>query len=163
LCVLYMQVKAETEAEQKINNSYQSLYKQMVDIMRGLGIEAVPTTGTPFDPEVHEAIMREPNNEVEDGTVLQEFRKGFRLGSKLLRPAMVKVGTHHLWGVGCLHKCVAVLGPKQLQLRGCTCIPVQCSGAALLQLQQHLPTSRSHACGGTQLFPCASCTTGVCQ
>jgi molecular chaperone GrpE len=86
-----IQVKAETEAEQKINNSYQSLYKQMVDIMRGLGIEAVPTTGSPFDPEVHEAIMREPNDEVADGTVLQEFRKGFRLGSKLLRPAMVKV------------------------------------------------------------------------
>lgn len=39
------QVKAETESEQKINNSYQSLYKQMVEMMRGLGVEAVPTTG----------------------------------------------------------------------------------------------------------------------
>ncbi len=63
LCVS-TQVKAETENEIKINNSYQGLYKQMVDIMRGLGIEAVPTTGTPFDPAIHDAIMREPNNEV---------------------------------------------------------------------------------------------------
>lgn len=47
--------------------------------------------GTPFDPEFHEAIMREPNNEVPDGTVLQEFRKGFKIGDKLLRPAMVQV------------------------------------------------------------------------
>ncbi|KAL6765465.1 GrpE nucleotide release factor [Haematococcus lacustris] len=85
------QVKAETESEQKINNSYQNLYKQMVDIMRGLGIEAVPTIGSLFDPELHEAIMREPNDDLPDGSVVQEFRKGFRLGNKLLRPAMVKV------------------------------------------------------------------------
>lgn len=85
------QVKAETEAEQKINNSYQGLYKQMVDLMRSLGVEAVPTVGSPFDPNVHDAIMREPSNAHPDGTVLGEFRKGFSLGGKLLRPAMVKV------------------------------------------------------------------------
>ncbi|KAG2434678.1 hypothetical protein HXX76_007571 [Chlamydomonas incerta] len=85
------QVKAETEAEQKINNSYQGLYKQMVDLMRSLGVEAVPTTGTPFDPNIHDAIMREPSNSHPDGTVLQEFRKGFAIGGKLIRPAMVKV------------------------------------------------------------------------
>jgi hypothetical protein len=54
----------ETEGEQRINNSYQSLYKQMVDILRTLGIEPVPTVGTPFDPEFHEAIMREPDDSV---------------------------------------------------------------------------------------------------
>eukprot|EP00877_Chromochloris_zofingiensis_P009546 jgi/Chrzof1/4845/Cz15g01110.t1 len=85
------QVKAESEAEQKINNSYQGLYKQMVDILKGLGVDAVPTVGSPFDPALHDAIMREPNDEVADGTVLQEFRKGFRMGERLLRPAMVKV------------------------------------------------------------------------
>ncbi|KXZ54694.1 hypothetical protein GPECTOR_4g762 [Gonium pectorale] len=85
------QVKAETESEQKINNSYQSLYKQMVEMMRSLGVEAVPTTGTPFDPAIHDAIMREPSNTHPDGTVLQEFRKGFAIGGKLVRPAMVKV------------------------------------------------------------------------
>jgi hypothetical protein len=47
--------------------------------------------GSPFDPNVHEAIMREPNDDLPDGTVLEEFRKGFRLGETLLRPAMVKV------------------------------------------------------------------------
>ncbi|EFJ47186.1 hypothetical protein VOLCADRAFT_109146 [Volvox carteri f. nagariensis] len=85
------QVKAETEGEAKINNSYQGLYKQMVDMMRSLGVEAVPTTGTAFDPNIHDAIMREPSNSHPDGTVLQEFRKGFSIGGKLLRPAMVKV------------------------------------------------------------------------
>lgn len=85
------QVKAETEGEIKINNSYQGLYKQMVDIMRQLGLEAVPTVDTPFDPNMHEAIMREANDDVADGTVLMEFRKGFKMQDRLLRPAMVKV------------------------------------------------------------------------
>lgn len=85
------QVKAETEGEQKINNSYQGLYKQMVDILRTLGVEPVNTVGAAFDPEFHEAIAREANDDVPDGTVLQEFRKGFAMGDRLLRPAMVQV------------------------------------------------------------------------
>lgn len=85
------QVLPETEGEEKINNSYQGLYKQMVDILKALGVEPVDTVGAAFDPELHEAIMREPNDDVPDGTVLLEFRKGFRMGERLLRPAMVKV------------------------------------------------------------------------
>jgi len=46
------------------NHLLQALYKQMVEVMRGFGIEAVPTVGTPFDPEIHEAIMREASEEV---------------------------------------------------------------------------------------------------
>ena len=63
----------------------------MVEIFRTLGVDAVPGVGQPFDPNFHDAVMREQNDEVPDGTVLQEFRKGFRHGDKLLRPAMVKV------------------------------------------------------------------------
>ena len=47
--------------------------------------------GSPFDPNLHDGIMREENDDVPDGTVLEEFRKGFRFGDRLLRPAMVKV------------------------------------------------------------------------
>lgn len=86
-------VKTETEGEEKIAAAYQGLYKQMVDIFKSLGVEAAPGVGSPFDPMVHDAIMREPNDDYPDGTVIQEFRKGFLLGSKLLRPAMVKVET----------------------------------------------------------------------
>ena len=63
----------------------------MVEIFRTLGVDAVPGVGQPFDPNFHDAVMREQNDDVPDGTVLQEFRKGFRHGDKLLRPAMVKV------------------------------------------------------------------------
>ena len=63
----------------------------MVDTFRSLGVEAVPGVGHPFDPNYHEAIVSEPNDDVPDGTVLQEFRKGFQCGDRLIRPAMVKV------------------------------------------------------------------------
>jgi molecular chaperone GrpE len=85
------QLKLESEGEKKVDAAYQGLYKQMVEIFRGLGLEAVPGVGSPFDPSLHDAIMREASDQVPDGTVLEEFRKGFTLGDRLLRPAMVKV------------------------------------------------------------------------
>ncbi|KAL6899392.1 hypothetical protein ACP4OV_006050 [Aristida adscensionis] len=85
------QIKVETEGEEKINNSYQSIYKQFIEILNSLGVKDVETVGKPFDPMLHEAIMREESVEYEEGIIIQEFRKGFILGERLLRPAMVKV------------------------------------------------------------------------
>lgn len=85
------QVKAETEGEQRIAGSYQGLYAKMVDAFKKMGLEVVPGVGTPFDPEVHEAIMRAPSDDMPDGSILQEFRRGFTIGGQLLRPAMVQV------------------------------------------------------------------------
>ncbi|CAL8471081.1 g10623 [Coccomyxa elongata] len=84
-------LKPDSEAEKKIDSAYQGVYKQMVEAFRSLGVETVAGVGTPFDPEVHEAIMREERDDIPDGTVLKEFRRGFRLGSQLLRAAMVQV------------------------------------------------------------------------
>ncbi|KAM0947772.1 putative GrpE nucleotide exchange factor [Dioscorea sansibarensis] len=85
------QIKTETEGEEKINSSYQSIYKQFMEILTSLGVEAVQTVGHPFDPLLHEAIMRGDSMEFEEGIILQEFRKGFKLGDRLIRPSMVKV------------------------------------------------------------------------
>lgn len=85
------QLKLETEQEKKIDASYQGIYKQFVEIMRNLCVAAVPTVGKPFDPAVHEAIAREESKEFNEGIVIEEFRRGFILGERLLRPAMVKV------------------------------------------------------------------------
>ena len=46
------QIKVETEGEEKINNSYQSIYKQFMEILGSLGVEPVETVGNPFDPMV---------------------------------------------------------------------------------------------------------------
>nr|XP_009592593.1 protein GrpE isoform X1 [Nicotiana tomentosiformis] len=86
-----MQIKVATEGEEKINNSYQSISKKFGEILGSLGVETVETVGKPFDPLLHEAIMREDSEEFEEGVVLEEYRKGFKLGDRLLRPSMVKV------------------------------------------------------------------------
>ncbi|XP_068659921.1 uncharacterized protein [Aristolochia californica] len=85
------QIKAETEGEGKINDSYQSIYKQFVEIINSLGVEAVETVGKPFDPLLHEAIMQEESTQYEEGVIIEEYRKGFKLGDRLLRASMVKV------------------------------------------------------------------------
>ncbi|KAI9201224.1 hypothetical protein LWI28_020431 [Acer negundo] len=85
------QIKPETEMEKKIDTSYQGIYKQFVEIMRSLKVAAVPTVGKPFDPTLHEAIAREESVEFKEGIVIEEFRRGFLLGDRLLRPATVKV------------------------------------------------------------------------
>ncbi|CAK9219142.1 unnamed protein product [Sphagnum jensenii] len=84
-------IKTETEGEQKIDNSYQGIYKQFVEIMKALGVVAVDTVGKEFDPKVHEAIMREESTVYAEGVVIEEFRRGFLIGDRLIRPAMVKV------------------------------------------------------------------------
>ncbi|KAL9245516.1 hypothetical protein vseg_019160 [Gypsophila vaccaria] len=87
------QLKPETDREKQIDTSYQGIYKQFVEIMRSLRVSVVATVGKPFDPSLHEAIAREESEEYKDGIIIQEFRRGFILGDRLLRPAMVKVSS----------------------------------------------------------------------
>jgi len=88
------QLVLETEGEKKVDSAYQALYRQMVDIFKQLGVTPVDTVGVQFDPEVHEAIMNEPSETAADGEVLEEFRRGFLINGKLIRPAMVKVAVN---------------------------------------------------------------------
>ncbi|XP_027158688.1 uncharacterized protein LOC113760330 [Coffea eugenioides] len=86
-------IKLETEQEKKIDASYQGIYKQFVEIMKNLGVSVVPTVGTLFDPMLHEAIAQEESEEFKEGVIIEEFRRGFLLVDRLLRPAMVKVSS----------------------------------------------------------------------
>ncbi|HWS53854.1 MAG TPA: nucleotide exchange factor GrpE [Pyrinomonadaceae bacterium] len=65
--------------------------KQLDGVLEALGVEAVPAVGHPFDPHVHEAVATAETDRFEADTVMEEMRRGYRLGDKLLRPAMVKV------------------------------------------------------------------------
>eukprot|EP00210_Caulerpa_lentillifera_P001266 g1222.t1 len=85
------QTKPKTEGEEAIVGSFLGLYRQITDLFTELGVEAIDCDQKPFDPEFHDAILREPNEDLPDGTVMQELRKGFTIAGKLLRPAMVKV------------------------------------------------------------------------
>lgn len=85
------QVKPETEGEEKIANGYQTIYSTFVSHLKDLGLQAIDTENHPFDPEVHEAVLREHSEEVPEDYVMQELRKGFQVNGTLIRPAMVKV------------------------------------------------------------------------
>jgi len=67
--------------------------RQLGGVVEGLGVEAIPTVGRLFDPHVHEAVSTEERADVDPDTIVQEMQRGYRLGDKLLRPAMVKVAT----------------------------------------------------------------------
>jgi molecular chaperone GrpE len=85
------QIKPQTEAEMTIHKSYQSVYKQLVDSLKRLGVSAMRAEGQEFDPLLHEAVMREPTADHPEGSVIEEFVRGYQLGDRVLRHAMVKV------------------------------------------------------------------------
>lgn len=85
------QIKPQTDAESAIQKSYQGIYKQLVDALKQLGVSPMRPEGEPFDPNFHEAVMREPTNEHPEGTVIEELRRGYILGEQVIRHAMVKV------------------------------------------------------------------------
>jgi molecular chaperone GrpE len=67
--------------------------KQLSTVLEGLGLQQIDALGHPFDPHIHEAVITEQTDEYEPDTVIQEIVPGYRLGEKLLRPAIVKVAT----------------------------------------------------------------------
>ena len=84
------QLKPQTDAEMNIHKSYQSVYKQLVDSLKRLGVAPMRPEGQEFNPSLHEAVMRSPSVEPE-GTILEELVRGYFLGDRILRHAMVKV------------------------------------------------------------------------
>lgn len=67
--------------------------KQLLAIMERFGVEEVDPHGEPFDPALHEAMTVQPSAEVEPGSVVTVFQKGYALNGRLLRPARVIVAT----------------------------------------------------------------------
>lgn len=83
----------ESEEFRHFLHGVELIAKQLSDVLEGLGLQPVAAVGQPFDPHVHEAVATEQTDEYEPDTVVQELMRGYRLGEKLLRPAMVKVAT----------------------------------------------------------------------
>lgn len=83
----------ESEEFRHFLHGVELINRQLGGVLEGLGVEVVPTVGERFDPHVHEAVATEETDAAEPDTVTQEMQRGYRLGDKLLRPAMVKVAT----------------------------------------------------------------------
>jgi len=67
------------------------IHKQMTDLLRKRGVKPIEAVGTQFDPRYHEAVMQEVSEDHREGEVMAELRRGYTLGDRLLRPAVVKV------------------------------------------------------------------------
>ncbi|MDJ0570704.1 MAG: nucleotide exchange factor GrpE [Pleurocapsa sp. MO_192.B19] len=85
------QLKPETEGEKAIHSSYQGVYKTLVECLKKMGVSAMRPEGEEFDPNFHEAMLREQTDEYPEGTVIEQLMRGYVLGDTILRHAMVKV------------------------------------------------------------------------
>ena len=78
-------------AYESLKGGVEMVFRKFQDQLQSLGVEPIEAEGKPFDEQLHEAMMRQPSDEVEPGTVLQEVRKGYMMGDRVLRHSRVVV------------------------------------------------------------------------
>lgn len=84
-------VEAKSDDAISIMKGVEMVQKSLHEAVKREGLEEVKAVGEPFDPNFHQAVMQEKDENAEPGTVLQELQKGYTLKGRVLRPAMVKV------------------------------------------------------------------------
>ena len=67
------------------------IHAKLNDLLRKRGVRPIETLGADFDPNLHQAVIHESSPEHREGEVIGELRRGYLIGDRLLRPAMVKV------------------------------------------------------------------------
>ena len=72
------------------SNGLEGIHKQLLHVLQRTGLKEIDTRA-PFDPFMHEALMREELDDGDDGTILEVFQKGYMMGAKVIRTAKVKV------------------------------------------------------------------------
>lgn len=83
-------LNAET-TDQNYKNGIEMIYKQTLEIMKEFHVEPIPTVKEKFNPEYHDAVMHVESDEYGEKIILEELRKGYKMGDRVLRHAMVKV------------------------------------------------------------------------
>ena len=78
---------------EKVKESFNLVYKQLKDALGKVGLETIDCVGQEFDPNFHEAVMQTPTSEHPEHTIIAELQKGYKLGDRVLRPALVNVAT----------------------------------------------------------------------
>ena len=78
-------------ADETLLKGVQIIYDQMLDVLKGHGIEQIKSAGEPFNPAHHEAITHRSENTKEEGLVLEELQKGYKLNGRLIRASRVVV------------------------------------------------------------------------
>src|SRR5688500_13585089 len=86
-----LKADAEGGATAAIRRGVELIHKQLLETLRKRGVTPIDVVGEDFDPHFHQAVAHEPAEGRREGEVIEEFARGYMLGERLLRPAMVKV------------------------------------------------------------------------
>jgi molecular chaperone GrpE len=82
---------AESGSIDSLKSGVQMIFRQLQEALAAEGLTPVPSVGGQFDPQKHEAALRDESGDHPDNTILEELRRGYYLKDKVIRPAMVKV------------------------------------------------------------------------
>lgn len=83
-------VKAETQDE-NYKQGVELVLKQLKDVLKSKGVEEIETVGNTFDPELHEAVSSIQDENLGEKEIAQEYRKGYKIGNRVIRHSMVVV------------------------------------------------------------------------
>jgi molecular chaperone GrpE len=86
-----LNVDVSGEQAEGYRRGVELIHRRLLDMVRRRGVTIIEAVGHPFDPHRHQAVTYEPVDGKPDGEVIEEFARGYRIGERLLRPAMVKV------------------------------------------------------------------------
>ncbi|WP_240033893.1 nucleotide exchange factor GrpE [Planococcus salinus] len=86
-----LSVETKSEESASLLKGVKMVQSSLLEAVQREGLEEIKALGEPFDPNFHQAVMQEKDEEAEPGIVLQELQKGYTLKGRVLRPAMVKV------------------------------------------------------------------------
>lgn len=78
-------------ADENYKKGVEMINTSFLETLKSLGVEEIESDGASFDPNLHQAVQRVDNSEQESGTVVQTFAKGYKIGDKVIRFAMVSV------------------------------------------------------------------------
>lgn len=79
------------EGREGVADGLDLVHKQFLAVMAKYGVEPIEAHGLPFDPNFHEALMRQPTADAPEGTVVAELGKGYKIHDRVLRPSKVAV------------------------------------------------------------------------
>ena len=86
-----LKVEVGVEGAEAYRRGVELIRRQLLEILRKRGVKPIDALGKDFDPHYHQAVAHVSSADHRDGEVIEEFGRGYMLGDRLLRPAMVKV------------------------------------------------------------------------
>ena len=86
-----LKADAGTEGAEAYRRGVELIQRQLEEILRKRGVRPIEAVGADFDPHLHQAVAYDPAEGRRDGEVIEDFRRGYMLGDRLLRPSMVRV------------------------------------------------------------------------